>query len=190
MGPSPKSPSVPEQSAASASPRPSADALKGDLGWALGVLLRTYRRAAGEVFNGIPGGPRGYQVLASAVQELAGNQGVMATQLGIDRTVLTYLLDDLEAAGLVQRRPDPLDRRSRRVVATDRGRALWEERSAELCRVEDHVLSGLGVDVGAFRDLLQRAAAHADQLDPTLNACQVVEEIDAQDAAELRRVGS
>ncbi|RCG31873.1 MarR family transcriptional regulator [Sphaerisporangium album] len=161
--------------------------MNGDLGWALGVLLRTYRRAAEEVLNGIPGGPRGYQVLASAVQELAGNQGVMATQLGIDRTVLTYLLDDLEAAGLVQRRPDPLDRRSRRVVATERGRAVWRERSAELCRVENHILSGLGGDGAVFRDLLQRAAAHADRLDPSVSACQVVEEIDAQDAAELRR---
>ena len=31
---------------------------------------------------------------------------------------MTYLLDDLEAAGLVERRPDPTDRRARRVAPT------------------------------------------------------------------------
>ena len=36
---------------------------------------------------------------------------------------MTYLLDDLEQAGLIERRPEPADRRARRVVATDAGRA-------------------------------------------------------------------
>ncbi|GII89030.1 hypothetical protein Ssi03_70200 [Sphaerisporangium siamense] len=183
VGPSPRSSSTPEPSAP-APARASADALRGDLGWGLGVLLRTYRRAAEEVLSGIPGGPRGYQVLVSAVQELAGNQGVMATQLGIDRTVLTYLIDDLEAAGLVRRQPDPLDRRSRRVVATDRGREVYAECGAALADVEAHVLSGLGAQGEAFRDLLRKAAAHADRLDPSPGACGVVEEICEEEAAD------
>ena len=48
--------------------------------------------------------------LAAAVQDVAGNQGTLGQQLGIDRTVLTYLIDDLESLGLVERRPDPADR--------------------------------------------------------------------------------
>jgi len=37
---------------------------------------------------------------------------------------MTYLLDDLEAARLIERRPDPTDRRARRLVATQLGTAL------------------------------------------------------------------
>jgi DNA-binding MarR family transcriptional regulator len=36
---------------------------------------------------------------------------------------MTYLLDSLAEAGLVERRPDPADRRARRIVATARGRS-------------------------------------------------------------------
>ena len=71
----------------------------------------------------MPGGPRGYQVLASAAVEGPRTQLALAQQLGLDRTVMTYLLDDLQKAGLVERRPDPADRRARRVVLTDAGRA-------------------------------------------------------------------
>ncbi|MFK0044612.1 MarR family transcriptional regulator [Streptomyces sp. NPDC090741] len=40
----------------------------------------------------------------------------MATYLGIDRTVMTYLIDDLVTAGLVERRLNPADRRQRKIV--------------------------------------------------------------------------
>jgi MarR family transcriptional regulator for hemolysin len=43
----------------------------------------------------------------------------LAQHLGIDRTAMTYLLDDLETAGLIERRPGPADWRARRVVATE-----------------------------------------------------------------------
>ena len=158
-------------------PLHAAELLKDDFGWALGVILRTYLRAAEAAVSDIPGGSRGYQVIASAAQELATNQGVLATQLGIDRTVLTYLIDDLETAGLVTRQPDPTDRRTRRIVATDRGHALWQARRDTLSQAEAHVLAGLGDDMCAFRNLLQRAAVHADQLDPCVFSCQEITEL-------------
>jgi DNA-binding MarR family transcriptional regulator len=37
---------------------------------------------------------------------------------------MTYPLDELEAAKLIERRPDPADRRARRVVATQFGTEL------------------------------------------------------------------
>src|SRR6266567_550421 len=77
-----------------------------------------------------------------------GSQLALAQHLGVDRTVMTYLLDSLAEAGLVERRPDPADRRARRIVATARGRALL----AGLDRADDRE---------AFRTLLQRLALHA-----------------------------
>ncbi|MFY1669742.1 MarR family winged helix-turn-helix transcriptional regulator [Plantactinospora sp. WMMB334] len=164
-----------------------AELLKNDFAWSLGVIMRRYLRAADEIVGDVPGGPRGYQVIASASQHLATNQGAMAAQLGIDRTVLTYLIDDLEAAGLVERQPDPADRRSRRVVATEAGETLWRERHAALARVEAEILGVLGQDQAAFKELLQQVALHADQLDPMHNACQVVEELQEPDQGTRRR---
>ena len=90
------------------------DRLAGDLGWGLAVTFRAYVKAADAATAGMPGGHRGYQVLCAAARDEPGSQAAMAQRLGIDRTVMTYLLDDLEAAKLVERQPDPADRRSRR----------------------------------------------------------------------------
>src|ERR1700678_3506015 len=98
------------------------DRLADDLGWGLAVGFRADVKAAHAGTDGIPRGPRGYQVLAPAARDESGSQAALAQRLGIDRTVMTYLLDDLEAADLVARQPDPFDRRSRRIVATKHGR--------------------------------------------------------------------
>src|SRR2546423_13123516 len=101
-----------------------ASARQADLGWALGAVFRAYQKLAQVAVADLPGGPRGYQVLAAATHEVPGTQLALAQHLGVDRTVMTYLLDDLERAGLISRQPDPADRRARRVVATDAGREL------------------------------------------------------------------
>ncbi|MGY1807024.1 MarR family winged helix-turn-helix transcriptional regulator [Blastococcus sp. SYSU D00669] len=150
--------------------------LDADLGWMLGVVFRGYAQAAGHVLADLPGGPRGYQVLTAAVGEPARNQGAIGAGLGIDRTVLTYLIDDLERQDLVERRPDPADRRSRLVVATDTGRAAWQERRDALRRVEAHVLGPLpAAEAETFRALLQKVACGWQALDPLRDLCAVVE---------------
>ena len=73
------------------------DRLSGDLGWGLAVLFRAYVKAAEAIADDVPGGHRGYQVLSAAARDEPGSQAAMAQSLGIDRTVMTYLLDDLEA---------------------------------------------------------------------------------------------
>jgi DNA-binding MarR family transcriptional regulator len=149
-----------------------------DLGWALGVMFRAYAKAAGAAVSDVPGGPRGYQVVAAAVQKATTNQGSLAQHLGIDRTVLTYLLDDLEKEGLVERRPDPADRRNRRIVATDRGRQLCAQRQEHLRHVESHLLGALGEsEAETFRAMLQRLAAHNNASDPLVNACDLAEQL-------------
>jgi DNA-binding MarR family transcriptional regulator len=48
-------------------------------------------------------------------------QGEIARRMGIDRTTMVALIDDLQARGLVQRRPDPDDRRKNVVELTGAG---------------------------------------------------------------------
>jgi DNA-binding MarR family transcriptional regulator len=166
-------------------PHPVNSGLDQDLGFTLGVIFRAYLKAANAVVCDIPGGPRGYQILVAAIQHQADGQGALAQRLGVDRTVMTYLIDDLEAAGLVERRPDPLDRRSRHIVATARGEQLWAATERRLQEVENHVLGPLSSEERAtFRDMLQRLAARATALDPVDSPCEVVEEVDAALRAE------
>lgn len=163
-------------------PAPGATAREGlghDLGWALGVVLRSYARTVDAVVDDLPGGTRGYQVLAAATREHPANQRELARELGIDRTVFTYLVDDLERLGLVDRRPDPVDRRGRRIVATDRGREVLAQRAEALRHCERHLLGALGEDAPAFRELLCRLAAGADDLDPVRDTCAVLERLRA-----------
>ncbi|MET8610122.1 hypothetical protein [Streptomyces misionensis] len=49
------------------------------------------------------------------------NQSQSAGYLGIDRSVLPYVIDDLVETGLVEWQPDPADRRARKAVAAQPG---------------------------------------------------------------------
>jgi DNA-binding MarR family transcriptional regulator len=153
--------------------------LSGDLGWALGVVFRSYVTAANAALADLPGGPRGYQVLAAATRGEPGSQLELAQHLGIDRTVMTYLLDDLEGAGLIERRPDPADRRARRIAATAPGRDLLGVLDRRLRAAEHQVLAGLASedDRRVFRALLRQVATHASALDPAPPACDIAQQV-------------
>lgn len=133
--------------------------VESDLGWALGAVMRGYLRAVDEAVADVPGGPRGYQVLVSSGREGPRTQLALAQQLGLDRTVMTYLIDDLQKAGLVERRPDPADRRARRVELTDAGRERLCTLAARLHEAEERLLDRLDPDERTtLRDLLHRLA--------------------------------
>lgn len=51
----------------------------------------------------------------------------IARRIGIEGATLTRMLDTLEAEGLVERVPDPSDRRSKHIRITDEGKAVLEE---------------------------------------------------------------
>jgi DNA-binding MarR family transcriptional regulator len=159
------------------------DSLTCDLGWGLAVVFRAYIKAADATTADIPGTHRGYQVLRAAAHDTPGSQAALAQRLNIDRTVMTYLLDDLESAGLVSRQPDPADRRSRRVVATPHGRTVLADLDTRFRHAEQHLLAGLSADAqAAFRTLLRDLAAHVNDLDPVPTACDAMADITARDA--------
>ena len=155
-----------------------ADTLRDDFGWALSVVFRAFLKASNEAMGTLPGGPRGYQVLEASTRQPPVSQSVIAHEVGIDRTVMTYLLDDLEREGLLIRRPDPTDRRSRQVIATDHGVTRLGELRVLMARVQDFVLRDLAEpDRDALRCLLRRAALRLDSLDPAA-LCNVVSDIE------------
>jgi DNA-binding MarR family transcriptional regulator len=70
-------------------------------------------------------------------------QQELGAAMGIDRSTMVLLIDQLEAAGLAERRPCPTDRRAREVAITPKGRRALERGRAMARQVEDEVLGGL-----------------------------------------------
>lgn len=150
-----------------------------DFGWTLGVLVRNYQNASAAAMGEFPHGPRGYQVLVAVVSGEQPNQLALAQHLGIDRTVMTYLIDDFVKAGLVERQLNPADRRARIVVATSAGRKALEKLQYDVLGAEDVVLGVLAEDEReVFRSLLRRVAcAEPAAVDHGLGACEAMEEM-------------
>jgi DNA-binding MarR family transcriptional regulator len=68
---------------------------------------------------------RSYSVLVLACDTADGmSQRDLAARLGLDPSQVVAIVDELEAAGLVERRPSPADRRTRLVAATRKGRRV------------------------------------------------------------------
>ncbi len=140
-----------------------AGGIETELGWALPLTFQTFTRLGTEAVSAMPQGPRGYQVLVAITTEEPSSQLQLAQRLGIDKTQMTYLLDALEAEGLVSRRPAPTDRRVRHVHPTDAGRATLDTARAQLRQAEDRLLGTLDPDERAtLRTLLARVAVAAD----------------------------
>lgn len=150
-----------------------------DFGWTLGVLVRNYQNASTAAMGEFPHGARGYQVLVAVASGEQPNQLALAQHLGIDRTVMTYLVDDFVKADLVERQLNPADRRARMVVATEAGLAMLSELQRSVAAAEEAVLGALDAEERAvFRTLLRRIACETpDITDHDLGACAAVEEM-------------
>jgi MarR family transcriptional regulator, transcriptional regulator for hemolysin len=143
-------------STAPAEPRTARNSL---FGWSLAALLREWSARVDAAAEDVPQGTRGYQLLAAVVHGNLPSQAALAATLGIDRTVMTYLLDAFEECGLVARRQDPADRRTRRIVATDRGLEVLAAMEARVAAAEEELLAGLEPGRRTLlRELLEQAA--------------------------------
>ncbi|MDL2079445.1 MarR family transcriptional regulator [Streptomyces sp. GXMU-J15] len=80
----------------------------------------------------------------------------LAQRLKCEPSNVTGIVDRLEARGLVERRPDPADRRVKVAAATDEGREVARSLRESL-RFAREPLAGLGEEERlALRDLLRR----------------------------------
>jgi DNA-binding MarR family transcriptional regulator len=69
---------------------------------------------------------RSYAALAVACSEIPIRQRDLVALLELDPSQIVALVDELETAGLVRREPNPDDRRTKVIGATQRGRELFE----------------------------------------------------------------
>ena len=147
--------------------------LCGDFGWAINIVFRAFRERARASLADLPGGPRGYLVLSAVAQGMPRSQLALAQQLAVDKTAMTYLLDALETADLVERRPDPADRRQRQIVLTPTGRSALEAFGERIADAEQRLLSALAPgEADAFRQFLDRVARSTKEV---TDSCTVEE---------------
>ena len=101
------------------------------------------------------------QVRKGAIQQQIGSA------MGIDPSTMVSLVDQLERAGLAERRQHPQDRRAREVMLTSRGRRTLK-RARELAEeVEGDVLRGLSpAERSELLILLRKAFATAPPQPP------------------------
>ena len=84
-----------------------------------------------------------YSVLLALGGRPARSQAALAAQIGADKTRLIPILDDLQQRALIERRPDPADRRSHLLEVTPEGRRAAAETQQEIQRREEDLLARL-----------------------------------------------
>jgi MarR family transcriptional regulator for hemolysin len=77
-------------------------------------------------------------------------QNVLAERCGIEGASLVRIIDELTKSGLVERRPDPVDRRANALYLTEKGRRITAEVETELEELRQRVLGEVdGADIAA-----------------------------------------
>ncbi|UOZ03462.1 MarR family winged helix-turn-helix transcriptional regulator [Amycolatopsis sp. WQ 127309] len=134
-----------------------------DLGVLAGRLLFAVQ---GELFATLA--ERGFGDLHArhgAVLAYLDPDGVRATDLsrlsGLHKQVIGTVIDELEALGYVERRPDPADRRAKLVCPTERGRAQMKAADRIMSGIQDRHARRLGREEFArFKSALTDVTEH------------------------------
>ncbi|MGV3491761.1 MAG: MarR family winged helix-turn-helix transcriptional regulator [Devosia sp.] len=125
-------------------PKPETAHLLRDLTRDLLHVGRLWRKMARQV-----AAEHGVSEAASAplvwIERLGDNvrQNALAEAIGIEGASLVRLIDELEGSGLVQRLPDPTDRRANSVSLTPRGTEVVAEVNANVAALRKQVFAGL-----------------------------------------------
>ena len=130
-------------------------------------LLRTYADYKASQF----GMTRAQWAVLVRVEHSEGlNQSELAEGLDLQPITLTRLLDKLCDSGLIERRPDPGDRRAKRLYLLPAARPLLEQLGALGEETMAETLSGVGgesvqrmvADLAVVKDNLRRLIAQRD----------------------------
>ncbi|MQY26493.1 MarR family winged helix-turn-helix transcriptional regulator [Nocardia aurantia] len=98
-----------------------------------------------------------YSVLLALGRAPTRGQGLLAEEIGADKTRIIAVLDDLQERGLIERRPDPADRRARLLALTPAGRRLRDAAQSAIQAKEEQLLGRL--DPADRRGFLNTLAA-------------------------------
>jgi DNA-binding MarR family transcriptional regulator len=99
---------------------------KTEINTALVRAARAHRSAAAELLSQVGLHPGQEALLMELWRQDGCTQAELAEALAVEPPTITKMLQRMEAAGLVQRKPHPDDRRAQRVYVTARGKRLQQ----------------------------------------------------------------
>jgi DNA-binding MarR family transcriptional regulator len=113
----------------------------------LGYLLKhaelEFGRLTVEKLEPLGINPREWAALSCLDDERGLSQREIADMLGVDRTTMVSLVDQLQGKGLIRRRRQPDDRRKNTLELTKKGRALEERGGRFIHECEQRFLDQL-----------------------------------------------
>ena len=123
-------------------PPSAAQPLCDNLCWLLSRASYALTTELTAAFEDIGLSPRAHAVLTAAMSG-DRSQTELARMVGLDKTTMVVTLDELEAAGLAERRPSSVDRRARVIVVTPAGVRKVREAEEIAERIRADVLATL-----------------------------------------------
>ena len=103
--------------------------------------------------------PRHFGMLSHLAASEGQSQQALSVALGIHRSAVVALVDDLEHRGLAERRRDPVDRRAYTLYLTSAGREMLAELESMADERDVDLLSALNAsERSQLLSLLQRVA--------------------------------
>lgn len=121
------------------------------LGFLVGDVSRLMRRAFDVRARTIGVTRPQWRMLTTLARQEGVNQGRLADLLDVEAITLCRMVDRLSEADLVERRPDPTDRRAWRIYLTDRARPILDELRSLADGLIDEAMDGVS---DAERDTL------------------------------------
>jgi DNA-binding MarR family transcriptional regulator len=116
------------------------------IGQLLGRLLRQFRAELSA-----PAAERGYGDLREPHLQNFGNPGIVGVRLTnpaaraqLSLAATSELVNDLQALGYLERRPDPSDRRAKLIFPTRRGRQALDDAGHRVAEIEQHWAQVIG----------------------------------------------
>jgi DNA-binding MarR family transcriptional regulator len=97
------------------------------VGFLIAQLGMEVTRRFGLIMSEVGLEPRQWSLLRAVADAEGQSQNALGDSLSIPPSSMVALVDQLEERGLVERRPDPVDRRSRRLYITPKGRHVIED---------------------------------------------------------------
>ena len=110
-------------------------------------------------------GPREFLLMRFVEAAHGQSQQALAERVGVPASRMVALVDHLEEAGLVERRPDPQDRRVRGLYLTRKGRGVLERAAKIAIDYETRLCAGINREEREqLIDLLQKLQASQTHL--------------------------
>jgi DNA-binding MarR family transcriptional regulator len=109
-------------------------------------LWRASHARTAEALNSVGLTPALFALLNVLGAHEGAIQQQLSSDMGIDPSAMVKLIDDLERAGLAERRRRPGDRRAWEVAITAKGRRSLDRARGVVRQVENEVLGGLTSD--------------------------------------------